>query len=509
MQLNVGVARYACFVLAAGLLAASPPQLDAPLDQLVPNESHVILVTGHVRWQLPPGITLSRPLPTTITLRRAGSNLADPTSVVASVSADATGLYHFSTATDPKLSAIPDGRYDVYCQAGSTQKRCAANVALSAASTLHLDVNLGVVAIGGGAALLPRTVLFASDRAVNLFSGPPDQMFSNYDREPCPAGPCPLHIGILVADPLQAGNIASRSDHVSEADPVAATISEMRSNPDLAGATSLTIFVHGYNNGFGSAYAVASQIIANFSTSNAVLFYDWPANFGKPQKYIDDETNNAWTMQHFRKLLVALLNDPSAPPTINIVAHSMGNRVLFDAVAYLAEARVQTAPDAGTSGPCIEGGDAETDARRTGCHHIGQVVSIEPDVDSGTYYGAVPLMARAARGVTIYGSTHDNALQLSRELHGHCRAGQTFCEYDPPALDNVNGIDASIFSCDIWGHSYWSASATMQQDLKSLLQSGTMSTTGPTRPNLTRSASAANRFYFNAELNNDCQGGSS
>ena len=74
------------------------------------------------------------------------------------------------------------------------------------------------------------------------------------------------------------------------------------------------------------------------------------------------------------------------------------------------------------------------------------------------------------------------ALELSRELHGHCRAGQLFCDLALPLAKNVNVIDASIFRCDFFGHSYWDASPTVEHDLGVLLSQGVMSNDPPGTP---------------------------
>jgi esterase/lipase superfamily enzyme len=250
----------------------------------------------------------------------------------------------------------------------------------------------------------------------------------------------------------------------------------------------LVLYIHGYNNGFAQAYTSASTFLAYAtpapSTSPApVVFYSWPAN-GKAVKYLDDETNNTWSAVHFRTVLQGLLADPDAPPQIDVVAHSMGNRLLMDALVYLQESRAQTAP-IGRPSSCVVGSGDASDANRKDpsgqfvCHHIGQVVSFEPDVDSATFFEGSEHAETIAEGFTLYGSRADYALELSRELHGHCRAGQLFCDLALPLAKNVNIIDASIFRCDFFGHSYWDASPTVEHDLGVLLSSPTVMSNDP------------------------------
>jgi Alpha/beta hydrolase of unknown function (DUF900) len=94
----------------------------------------------------------------------------------------------------------------------------------------------------------------------------------------------------------------------------------------------------------------------------------------------------------------------------------------------------------------------------------------------------------------MYGSSHDNALRLSRDLHGHCRAGLVNCDYAIPSVSNFNAIDASIFHCDLLGHGYWVASDTLHVDFAALLMHGVMMG-GELRPNI-RSSGRPSSYVF-------------
>lgn len=212
-------------------------------------------------------------------------------------------------------------------------------------------------------------------------------------------------------------------------------------------ASSMLIFIHGFNNNFYSPFVLGATWTASLSNGSPVLVYSWPSN-AQLLKYLDDETNNTWALDHFRDFLIALLNTPGAPPTINILAHSMGNRVALSALDFLARSGMTT-----TS-------------------HIGQVIFAAPDVDSATFFEAIPRIATVANGLTLYGSDHDEALRASREIHGHCRAGLVGCDFAVPSNQKFNAIDASVFHCDALGHGYWSSSTTIRNDIASVLKQG-------------------------------------
>src|SRR5208283_3892486 len=130
-----------------------------------------------------------------------------------------------------------------------------------------------------------------------------------------------------------------------------------------------------------------------------------------------------------------------------------------------------------------------------------------------TFYAALPRMATVARGLTIYGSKNDKALLLSRDVHGHCRAGLMRCDPEivvPGTIANVNIIDASIFSCDFFEHGYWSGSSTMQADIAATFANGTMKNTDAPRPNLARITNDEqdqNHYRFYQIPNSDAQCG--
>jgi hypothetical protein len=111
-------------------------------------------------------------------------------------------------------------------------------------------------------------------------------------------------------------------------------------------------------------------------------------------------------------------------------------------------------------------------------------------------------MSGPAQGMTVYGSHHDEVLQLSRELHGHCRAGLVGCDDGVPLPAKVNAIDASFFRCDLLGHGYWSASTTMLADIAAAMKGGTIVPGGAARAHLTP-AGAPGRFQFSSAAPGD------
>jgi hypothetical protein len=389
----------------------------------------------------------------TMPVARADVRLLRNGTVVANTLSDATGQYRFSNAPAgsgaPPL--VPSGTYALEAQYRSTTK-AAGNVVIQGDVTAHRDITLGQIVKKGGASFVPRTTMVVTDRLPGTASSPLDAAFTN--ERPIlgcqPAPGCALHFGVVrVTGPILGG--------VDAANDMDAFIALMHTV--YPSATSVTLFVHGFNNDFEGPVRLAASAVASVVPESVPMAYSWPSK-DVTAKYIDDETNNTWAAEHFCDFLVNLLQRPDGPKTVNIVAHSMGNRVVVSALQFLARAK-----------PTLNG-------------RIGQVVFAAPDVDAATFWEAVPSMATVAQGLTIYGSHHDEALQLSRELHGHCRAGLFGCDDGVALAANVNEIDASFFHCDLIGHGYWAASTTMLGDIAALMAGGTIATGGAPRAHL-------------------------
>ena len=164
-----------------------------------------------------------------------------------------------------------------------------------------------------------------------------------------------------------------------------------------APSRDLFVFVHGYNVSFELAAPHGSDGPRS-ALPGAPLFYSWPSQ-AEPWNYAIDENNVAWTVPHLKKFLVDLASHSDAQ-AINLIAHSMGNRALTQAVRELA-----------------------ADLRVTG-KMFQQVILAAPDIDADVFERDIaPVLTQLSSQVTLYASAHDDALAASRMVHGYRRAG--------------------------------------------------------------------------------------
>ncbi len=201
------------------------------------------------------------------------------------------------------------------------------------------------------------------------------------------------------------------------------------------------IFIHGYRFSFADACRRTAQFARDLKFTGAPLMFSWPSNDSK-WAYPHDETDLEASTPDFKRFL-GLVAEKSGASTVHLVAHSMGNRLLVNALASM--------PDAG---------------RRS--QVFNQVVLMAPDIDVRVFEGLAASVRSMGERTTMYSSPRDGALRLSRRFHGYPRLGQVIL-----IVDGIETIDASpIDTSKFWygEHSYWAKNRLVITDLIELLE---------------------------------------
>ena len=197
------------------------------------------------------------------------------------------------------------------------------------------------------------------------------------------------------------------------------------------------IFVHGYNVSFQDAARRTGQMAYDLAFSGAPVFYSWPSS-GKAYDYIKDETNSKWSTPHFERFL-QLISQKTGANRIHVIAHSMGNRVVCDALEGMSR-------------------DPQLSLKLT------HLVLAAPDIDAETFVSLARHLRQLSKRVTLYESSNDKALHASKKIHGYARAGEPLLII--PGLDTV---DASAVDTDFLGHSYFSDNWALLSDIHAVL----------------------------------------
>ena len=203
------------------------------------------------------------------------------------------------------------------------------------------------------------------------------------------------------------------------------------------------IFVHGYNNTFEDAARRAAQLAYDLNFDGTPILYSWPSQASATAYTVDEAVTpiSGLRMAEFLDTVVA----QSGAARIHLIAHSMGNRVLIDAMqAFLAR-----------RGP---------DHRQ---HLFSQVVFTAPDVDRDYFAAAFDALRGVAERLTLYASDSDYALRTSQLVHGAPRAGSAGASII--TLRGLDTIDMSGVPADALGHSYFAANGGAIYDLFRLL----------------------------------------
>ena len=223
-------------------------------------------------------------------------------------------------------------------------------------------------------------------------------------------------------------------------------LSALRQQIKQAPSKDVFIFVHGFNSTFEDAARRCAQLAYDLDFDGTPMMYSW-ASAGSATAYIKDEA----TVTSSGRKMAQMLDDvvaQSGAERIHLIAHSMGNRALIEALQTYLAAR---------------------DARKRQ-HIFDQIVFTAPDVDREYFVGAIQSLTGSATRVTLYASNSDLALQSSQILHDAPRAGLAGANII--SLPYIDTIDMSAVPADSLGHNYFAASSGAIYDLFRLFWRG-------------------------------------
>ena len=246
------------------------------------------------------------------------------------------------------------------------------------------------------------------------------------------------------------------------------------------------IFIHGYNVSFEDAIQRTAQIAYDLRFHGVPICYSWPSKAGLAE-YTRDEANIAWTMLHLEDFLNQMVQQSSAR-TIHLIAHSMGNRALLQALERMALKQHSLNPMPDSPMPDSPMPDSPMLSQRL----FGQLIMAAPDVDAAQFRDRyAPVVARMVRQVTLYASSNDQALVASTKVHGYSRAGLSGSSL--VVVPGIDTIDVSPIDTSLIGHSYYGDNPQLIEDLHALVE---LSTPASGRPWLKRITNSTRLAYW-------------
>jgi esterase/lipase superfamily enzyme len=215
----------------------------------------------------------------------------------------------------------------------------------------------------------------------------------------------------------------------------------MRATLEERKADEAFVFVHGYNVSFADAAKRTAQIAYDLNFQGAPILYSWPSA-ASMLSYARDEAVVRLSGRHLLTFLEQVVAQSGAKH-INLIAHSMGNRAMADALELLATRRA----GAGESEPLFD-----------------QAIFAAPDEDAQLFAEMLTTVRPIVRRMTLYGSDNDSALRASQRLHGEERragqGGESILIAQP-----VDSIDMTVLGEDMLGHGYFASSTSALTDI--------------------------------------------
>lgn len=204
----------------------------------------------------------------------------------------------------------------------------------------------------------------------------------------------------------------------------------------------ILVFIHGFNTSFNDAMRRTAQIAYDVGFEGPAIAYSWPSQAeANVEAYNKDSRNSALTAIHLKSFLESLARRSGAT-TIDLIAHSMGNRPLTTALAGMAKSNPHS-------------------MART----FKQVILMAPDIDAGLFRQMATSIEIPSDRITLYASSKDVALKLSQAYSGYDRAGEGGANI--VVLKGIDTVDASSVDTSTLGfyHQYYADSSTILSDV--------------------------------------------
>jgi esterase/lipase superfamily enzyme len=206
----------------------------------------------------------------------------------------------------------------------------------------------------------------------------------------------------------------------------------------------IVVFVHGYSYDFKRGCRRAVEIQRALEGEATVFLLSWPSN-GDPTDYAPDVEDLVSSVPFLAEMLVQL-SDRFGSENVHVLSHSLGARGMTLTLEML------------------EASSADKPV-------IGRWVLLAPDIDTEVFVGLLPRLEPMAESITLYASSNDTPLKVSRQLNGSPRLGQAGELLTvAPGMETIDVSPAGRYQ--ILGHEYFFFHPAVAADLAELLSTG-------------------------------------
>ncbi len=207
------------------------------------------------------------------------------------------------------------------------------------------------------------------------------------------------------------------------------------------------VFVHGFNTMFDNAVYRTAQIAYDLKFDGAPFLYSWPSG-GGVASYTYDRESAGQAVPYMREFLDMVVKETGAK-SVSVIAHSMGNQPTLQVLKDIKS----------SSPPGVV---------------ISQIILAAPDVDRDNFENIAKDIQGLANGITLYASSSDKALNVSRRFHGGVPRAGDVPATGPLVVPGIDTIDVTAASTDSLGlnHSGYAENNALLNDIQLLIQTG-------------------------------------
>ena len=197
----------------------------------------------------------------------------------------------------------------------------------------------------------------------------------------------------------------------------AAFVQSLRNFVDMSPQRSLLIVINGFRERFESALRKTAFVASVLDIDTPVLVFDWPGDQGSSLRGYNAARQVANESGAALAELLELIVRDVRPDKLSLLANSMGGQVVVDAFSILFED-----PEFGDPDP-----------------ELDHIFLTAPDVDHAEFNARFKQEIRAmADDLTVYVSSNDRALLMSRLINRGPRAGES--TLSPDQLEEAAAI---------------------------------------------------------------------
>lgn len=232
---------------------------------------------------------------------------------------------------------------------------------------------------------------------------------------------------------------------------------QLRAQVEQSLEHKLLVFIHGYCATFRDAARRTAQIAYDINYKGPAMFFSWPAGsdteqFGERENYLKDLRRAEQSDEDLITVLSGI-SRYSGAEKIHLVAHSMGNFVLTEALKTMDDRRPRDEP------PAVL---------------FDQVALAAPDIDAREFVQRTATRLKPfSHRFTVYASSADKALWLSKQVNGFEPLGflNRFTQ-EGAQQEMFDLIDASQLTSGWFdsGHIYYGDMPEMLKDLGMLFR---------------------------------------